>query len=148
MTYRLPFGLSECTAKQLLMPSFHGWCAPYFHLFHLLVCKILLIKQIFLLPNYFFSPTNQILSKCRTILSIRILESLDTYSLTSRSWSTSWGFVKSGSCASKWIIYGTTYSGSKDSNFSTVTTTKNCFYITHIYQRKTFSKYNFFKHEM
>lgn len=42
----------------------------------------------------------------------------NTYSLISRSWSTSWGFVKSGSWASKWIMYGTTYSGSRDKSFS------------------------------
>ena len=45
-----------------------------------------------------------------------------TYSLISRSWSTSCDLVKSGSWASRWIIYGTTYSGNSDNSFSRVKT--------------------------
>lgn len=40
------------------------------------------------------------------------------HSLISLSCSKSCGFVKSGSCASKWIMYGTTYSGKRDRSFS------------------------------
>lgn len=100
---------------------------------------MLLIKQEFLVFSlvFFFFPSTEKFS------ATTILESFDTYSLTSRSWSTSWGFVKSGSCASKWIIYGTTYSGNNDSNFSTVRNKKHTY--THasqdtLFQRITFSK--------
>lgn len=43
---------------------------------------------------------------------------LDTHSLMSLSCSYSWGFVKSGSWASRWIMYGTTYSGRRETSFS------------------------------
>lgn len=42
----------------------------------------------------------------------------ETHSLMSRSCSKSCGLVRSGSWARRWIMYGTTYSGRRDSSFS------------------------------
>lgn len=56
--------------------------------------------------------------KMYVCVSVSVACMCQTHSLMSLSCSYSCGFVKSGSWASRWIMYGTTYSGRRETSFS------------------------------